>query len=117
MGGVGTPSRDDLADDDTNRGNAHSMSTGSNPEDMSLDELRDEVRTTREIVEEFAQEFSATPRQVNDEKGFRRPTSNRSRPSWTAPATTRSSSTLTRISSKRDPLLIELNKVEQRENR
>ncbi|AAV45743.1 MULTISPECIES: chorismate mutase [Haloarcula] len=97
------------------------MSTNSNPEDMSLDELRDEIRTIdREIVEKIAQRtyVADTIAQVKDEKGL--PTTDEQQ----------EQAVMDRAGDNAEQfdvdqnlvkaifrLLIELNKVEQRENR
>ncbi|SDW53286.1 chorismate mutase [Haloarcula vallismortis] len=110
-----------MADDDTDRGNTHSMSTDPNPEDMSLDELRDEIRTIdREIVEKIAQRtyVADTIAQVKDEKGL--PTTDEQQ----------EQAVMDRAGDNAEQfdvdanlvkaifrLLIELNKVEQRESR
>ncbi|NHX38429.1 MULTISPECIES: chorismate mutase [Haloarcula] len=97
------------------------MSTNPNPEDMSLDELRDEIRTIdREIVEKIAQRtyVADTIAQVKDEKGL--PTTDEQQ----------EQAVMDRAGDNAEQfdvdqnlvkaifrLLIELNKVEQRENR
>jgi len=93
----------------------------SNPEDMSLDELRDEIRAIdREIVEKIAQRtyVADTIAQVKDEKGL--PTTDE----------TQEQAVMDRAGENAEQfdvdanlvkamfrLLIELNKVEQRESR
>ncbi|EMA01839.1 chorismate mutase [Haloarcula vallismortis ATCC 29715] len=97
------------------------MSTDPNPEDMSLDELRDEIRTIdREIVEKIAQRtyVADTIAQVKDEKGL--PTTDEQQ----------EQAVMDRAGDNAEQfdvdanlvkaifrLLIELNKVEQRESR
>ncbi|GCF12353.1 chorismate mutase [Haloarcula sp. S1AR25-5A] len=97
------------------------MSTNPNPEDMSLDELRDEIRTIdREIVEKIAQRtyVADTIAQVKDEKGL--PTTDEQQ----------EQAVMDRAGDNAEQfdvdanlvkaifrLLIELNKVEQRESR
>jgi len=97
------------------------MSTNPNPEDMSLDELRDEIRTIdREIVEKIAQRtyVADTIAQVKDEKGL--PTTDEKQ----------EQAVMDRAGDNAEQfdvdenlvkaifrLLIELNKVEQRESR
>ncbi|MDQ2072060.1 chorismate mutase [Haloarcula sp. NS06] len=97
------------------------MTTNPNPEDMSLDELRDEIRTIdREIVEKIAQRtyVADTIAQVKDEKGL--PTTDEQQ----------EQAVMDRAGDNAEQfdvdenlvkaifrLLIELNKVEQRENR
>jgi len=93
----------------------------SNPEDMSLDELREEIRAIdREIVEKIAQRtyVADTIAQVKDEKGL--PTTDE----------TQEQAVMDRAGENAEQfdvdanlvkamfrLLIELNKVEQRESR
>ena len=93
----------------------------SNPEEMSLDELREEIRTIdREIVEKIAQRtyVADTIAQVKDEKGL--PTTDE----------TQEQAVMDRAGENAEQfdvdanlvkamfrLLIELNKVEQRESR
>ncbi|AEM57014.1 MULTISPECIES: chorismate mutase [Haloarcula] len=97
------------------------MSTNPNPEDMSLDELRDEIRTIdQEIVEKIAQRtyVADTIAQVKDEKGL--PTTDEQQ----------EQAVMDRAGDNAEQfdvdenlvkaifrLLIELNKVEQRESR
>jgi chorismate mutase len=97
------------------------MSSNPNPEDMSLDELRDEIRTIdREIVEKIAQRtyVADTIAQVKDEKGL--PTTDEQQ----------EQAVMDRAGDNAEQfdvdanlvkaifrLLIELNKVEQRESR
>ncbi|WP_424004613.1 chorismate mutase [Haloarcula salina] len=97
------------------------MSQNPNPEDMSLDELRDEIRTIdREIVEKIAQRtyVADTIAQVKDEQGL--PTTDEQQ----------EQAVMDRAGDNAEQfdvdanlvkaifrLLIELNKVEQRENR
>ncbi|MBV0903166.1 chorismate mutase [Haloarcula salina] len=97
------------------------MSQNPNPEDMSLDELRDEIRTIdREIVEKIAQRtyVADTIAQVKDEQGL--PTTDEQQ----------EQAVMDRAGDNAEQfdvdanlvkaifrLLIELNKVEQRESR
>ncbi|WP_420182683.1 chorismate mutase [Haloarcula sp. KBTZ06] len=97
------------------------MSTNPNPDDMSLDELRDEIRTIdQEIVEKIAQRtyVADTIAQVKDEKGL--PTTDEQQ----------EQAVMDRAGDNAEQfdvdenlvkaifrLLIELNKVEQRESR
>jgi len=97
------------------------MSQNPNPEDMSLDELRDEIRSIdREIVEKIAQRtyVADTIAQVKDEQGL--PTTDEQQ----------EQAVMDRAGDNAEQfdvdanlvkaifrLLIELNKVEQRESR
>ena len=97
------------------------MSTEPNPEDMSLDELREEIRAIdREIVEKIAQRtyVADTIAQVKAEKGL--PTTDEQQEQAVMDRAGENAerfdvdSNLVKAVFR---LLIELNKVEQRENR
>jgi len=97
------------------------MSTNPNPEDMSLDELRDEIRTIdREIVEKIAQRtyVADTIAQVKDEKGL--PTTDEQQEQAVmdrAGDNAKQFDVDANLVKAIFRLLIELNKVEQRESR
>ncbi|MDT3435228.1 chorismate mutase [Haloarcula sp. 1CSR25-25] len=97
------------------------MSTNPNPEDMSLDELRDEIRTIdREIVEKIAQRtyVADTIAQVKDEKGL--PTTDEQQEQAVmdrAGGNAKQFDVDANLVKAIFRLLIELNKVEQRESR
>ena len=97
------------------------MSNEPTPEDMSLEELRDEIRAIdREIVEKIAQRtyVADTIAQVKDEKGL--PTTDEKQEQAVMDRAGENAerfdvdSNLVKAVFR---LLIELNKVEQRENR
>jgi chorismate mutase len=97
------------------------MSTEPNPEDMSLDELREEIRAIdREIVEKIAQRtyVADTIAQVKAEKGL--PTTDEAQEQAVMD---RAGENAERFDVESNlvkavfRLLIELNKVEQRESR
>jgi len=72
-----------------------------NPDDMDLDELREEIQNIdREIVELIAQRtyVADTIAQVKEEQDLPTTDEAQEQPSWTGPATTLSDSTLTTTS-------------------
>ncbi|MFC7077938.1 chorismate mutase [Haloarcula halophila] len=97
------------------------MSSEPTPEDMSLEELRDEIRTIdREIVEKIAQRtyVADTIAQVKDERGL--PTTDEEQEQAVmdrAGENARRFDVDANLVKAMFRLLIELNKVEQRENR
>jgi chorismate mutase len=97
------------------------MSSEPNPEDMSLEELRDEIRTIdREIVEKIAQRtyVADTIAQVKDERGL--PTTDEAQEQAVMDRAGENAERFdvdANLVKATFRLLIELNKVEQRENR
>ncbi|WP_254271148.1 chorismate mutase [Haloarcula marina] len=97
------------------------MSTNPNPEDMSLDELRDEIRTIdEEIVEKIAQRtyVADTIARVKDEKGL--PTTDEEQEQAVMDRAGENAERFdvdANLVKATFRLLIELNKVEQRESR
>jgi chorismate mutase len=97
------------------------MSTNPNPEDMSLDELRDEIRTIdREIVEKIAQRtyVADTIAQVKEEQGL--PTTDEEQEQAVMDRAGENAERFdvdANLVKATFRLLIELNKVEQRESR
>jgi chorismate mutase len=93
----------------------------SNPEEMSLDELRDEIRTIdREIVEKIAQRtyVADTIAQVKDEQGL--PTTDEAQEQAVMDRAGENAERFdvdANLVKATFRLLIELNKVEQRESR
>jgi len=93
----------------------------SNPEEMSLDELREEIRTIdREIVEKIAQRtyVADTIAEVKDEQGL--PTTDESQEQAVMDRAGENAERFdvdANLVKATFRLLIELNKVEQRENR
>ena len=93
----------------------------SNPEEMSLDELREEIRTIdREIVEKIAQRtyVADTIAQVKDEQGL--PTTDESQEQAVMDRAGENAERFdvdANLVKATFRLLIELNKVEQRESR
>ena len=93
----------------------------SNPEEMSLEELRDEIRTIdREIVEKIAQRtyVADTIAQVKDEQGL--PTTDEAQEQAVMDRAGENAERFdvdANLVKATFRLLIELNKVEQRENR
>ena len=93
----------------------------SNPEEMSLEELRDEIRTIdREIVEKIAQRtyVADTIAQVKDEQGL--PTTDEAQEQAVMDRAGENAEQFdvdANLVKATFRLLIELNKVEQRENR
>ncbi|PSP60961.1 chorismate mutase [Halobacteriales archaeon QH_8_67_36] len=93
----------------------------SNPEEMSLDELREEIRTIdREIVEKIAQRtyVADTIAQVKEEQGL--PTTDESQEQAVMDRAGENAERFdvdANLVKATFRLLIELNKVEQRENR
>ena len=93
----------------------------SNPEEMSLDELREEIRTIdREIVEKIAQRtyVADTIAQVKDEQGL--PTTDEAQEQAVMDRAGENAERFdvdANLVKATFRLLIELNKVEQRENR
>ena len=93
----------------------------SNPEEMSLDELREEIRTIdREIVEKIAQRtyVADTIAQVKEEQGL--PTTDESQEQAVMDRAGENAKRFdvdANLVKATFRLLIELNKVEQRENR
>ncbi|WP_276271981.1 chorismate mutase [Haloarcula litorea] len=97
------------------------MSQEPNPEEMSLDELRDEIRTIdREIVEKIAQRtyVADTIAQVKAERGL--PTTDEEQEQAVMERAGENAERFdvdANLVKATFRLLIELNKVEQRENR
>ncbi|WP_254278682.1 chorismate mutase [Haloarcula marina] len=97
------------------------MSTNPNPEDMSLDELRDEIRTIdEEIVEKIAQRtyVADTIARVKEEKGL--PTTDEEQEQAVMDRAGENAERFdvdANLVKATFRLLIELNKVEQRESR
>ncbi|MBX0323385.1 chorismate mutase [Halomicroarcula sp. F13] len=97
------------------------MSSNTNPEEMSLDELREEIRTIdREIVEKIAQRtyVADTIAQVKAEKGL--PTTDEEQEQAVMDRAGENAKRFdvdANLVKAMFRLLIELNKVEQRENR
>ncbi|WP_324757987.1 chorismate mutase [Haloarcula montana] len=97
------------------------MSSEPTPEDMSLEELRDEIRTIdREIVEKIAQRtyVADTIAQVKDEQGL--PTTDEQQEQAVMDRAGENAQQFdvdANLVKAMFRLLIELNKVEQRENR
>jgi chorismate mutase len=97
------------------------MSSEPNPENMSLEELRDEIRTIdREIVEKIAQRtyVADTIAQVKEEQGL--PTTDEEQEQAVMDRAGENAERFdvdANLVKATFRLLIELNKVEQRENR